>query len=247
MKEEFSGFASLSRCILIESSFRARNELNSSIKSVALFEQVTQPKSLDHAERQIKGLAFDACVVGPAINREKAANFITSVKGNTYSADCAFIATLYPSRWDERGDISVEYHSVSKVGHTRREFFDGVVIGILKACKDSPWPGVKLNENGQILVANDDNWTPLSDADTFVYHQGLSDAFRVLRGTDLSKKLSLVLQCDENAAEALKGVNDSDTLFLFKAVQQWRKESQTMSEKTASENLKMKLRTLLVG
>lgn len=145
-------FAALSRCLVVDPSFRSRGEVIKKISDSKLFENSVVPDSLNDAQRMIREHKFDACFLGPSLTASKAQEFISAAVKNCMADDCAFIVIAKSEELDQGRPLEEGAHGQIPWPALHRDFFEGAVIAILKANKGKIWPGIRLSEDGKTLI-----------------------------------------------------------------------------------------------
>jgi hypothetical protein len=243
---ELSKYASLSACLLIESSHQSRNEVIKDIKSSLLFENIIEAESLEDAKQKLQTTSFDACIFGSSLSQTLISSFIKQIKSKILTRECAFIGILKVNI--DTKDL-IELHSTVRKPYTKKEFFETVVRGVLLANHGTSWPGFKLGADGSVLILDSGEWRVLerqSSNDDFV----IPDNF-VLSGN----KESIQKFCDglsstprpivdkilKNLLLSEKSIEDPFVHYFLLAIKEWKDDQAFLTLKEASQNLKKKL------
>ncbi|MCB0322428.1 MAG: hypothetical protein KDD69_02610 [Bdellovibrionales bacterium] len=251
----FPQFAALSCCLLIDSSFRSRREVIKDIKATALFEEIIEAQSLPDAFERLKGRSFDACFLGPSLQIEATASFLERAKEVSKANDCAFVL-IYRAAVETTAFVQESpAHSVVVGDATKRAFSEATIRAVLLACENSPWPGVRLDQDGSLLVKEGDIWRKVS-----------SEPPRPVRSTpaslpsgvgqELLASLEVMDEEDSTSNELLRllrkvlesplpvddGTDEARfARYVFAAVEEWKEEAKNLGAKDAGRNLRRKL------
>jgi len=241
-------FPALARCLIIESSHRARNEVIKEIKTAQIFENILEASSLDDAEKKISSISFDACVLGPSTNPETGLAFIKKNKPLVMSKDIAFI---YVVKFEIDDSPYVGAHGIAKTPSIKKKTLTDFAKAILTANKNLKWPGIKLNEDGQIMMLDGAEWKVIKcDSDSVVSNE-LPESF-----TLSGDKESIEKFCDsisttpksriEKIIKSLISASPSTSQQAFatyftQSIIEWKTDMTFMSLKEASLALKNRL------
>lgn len=142
---ELPHYPALNCCALIDARMASRNELRKDVKASALFENITEGKSLADGMAILEWQEVDACFLGPSLSPEKAAEFIRDAKTRVRSTDCAFIVVINAGD-DATGELlrNAGAHGVIIRPCTKMTFTDGVVRAVISANADGVWAGLSL-------------------------------------------------------------------------------------------------------
>ena len=242
-------FPALSRCIVIDSSHRARINLVSSLKSCFLFEDIMEASSVADGGKKIANISYDACIIGSSISVDMANEFLKTYKPKVLSKDCAFIRIIR----DGEGDPYAypEAHGVVAIPSNRQKMFEGMARAILIASNGVGWPGVKLAEDGSIMLLEDGEWKVFGDCEPVHIREELPPGF-VLSGD----RESIIKFCEslpktprDKVEKIIMGLlsgngsqaSDPFVGFFISAIKEWQSDMTFMSLKEASQALKTRL------
>jgi len=257
----------LSRCLLVDASFRSRKLIVGSLKASTMFEEIVEGKSLNDGLEQLAMRPFDALFLGPSLQIERSDAFFGQAKRVSLAKDCAFVSifrdTLEGSTLVEN---SIAHVTVSDKA-TKRLFTESIVRAVLLACDESPWPGVRLDGDGNLMVSEKGVWRKVGGK-----IEAISPEARDPQSPDLSSLLTpkvletLANACGERVEaetpEELSrllgkilvsdGVGDSSvddplSVATRRVVQEWALDKDYMGIKEASKVLKRKLLELQKG
>ena len=240
-------FPALSRCLIVDASFASRIELIKDLKATCLFEELVEAGSIGDASLQLRKTEFDACILGPTLNADTAVEFVKAVKPAARSQDCAFIAVLA-----ERPQVQLpgEFIHAALYGKwSKRQFFEQLIRAILKANKNTVWPGVRLDQDGNIQVCRDGVWQILLDTESCLEDdqdlidcltKACADSAEDHSALQVKKILEKLLSQASNPG-ALEHSDDAFTRFFHGALQEWLFDSQYESRARAMKNLRAKL------
>jgi hypothetical protein len=244
-------FTPLARVLIIDSSHRSRTELSAKVKACDLFEHVMEAASLLDASRNITSLDFDTCILGPSLSDNLVSEFLANVKPKSKAVDCAFIVIVKPGKENE---VSFpEAHQVFSLPPSVRLFLEGIVKAILLAGSASPWPGIKLSDDGCISLLENGIWKVLDEVSNIamVDRDELSSDFILTGERDSIEKFceSIPKTPKDKIEKIIKtllaggGSSSGDPFipFFLKAIKEWQYDIQYMSLKEASQGLKARL------
>ena len=270
-EEKLPEFAALSRCLVIESSFQCRSELLKDLKSCGLFEETIIPPNVSDSLFMLAQHEFDACYIGPSLSHKTAETLLRHGCERTLSKDCAFIALL-KNRDESSMETLQNAHGEITWPCTKREFFEGSVLAILRANKNTRWPGIQLSDDGKSLVfvkdiitqdkqekpAKPKKDTPWSEDEDLVLddlHVDLrTDLREFLFGVDEEKKAKKpqqkkglppeVLSCVQNFLQeaAEKGSAIEAKQHIDLALLYWPADKRALGMEQSLERLKRRLR-----
>ncbi len=242
-------FPALARCIVIDASHGSRISLVSNIKKCFLFEQIMEATSVSDAGKKICSINFDACILGPRISPSMANEFIVTYKPQALAKDCAFIQVV--NEGTEDTNVSPDAHGIVVIPCKRSVMFEGMAKAILIASKGVGWPGVKLSEDGGILLLENGKWKAFSDCEPLMDQHRLPQEF-VLRGDresierfceaiphtpkDRIEKVIHNLLADSSSTEENPFIP-----FFLASIKEWQVDITFMSLKEASQALKARL------
>lgn len=237
-------FSPLAKCLLVESSFKSRNEIIKSIKSTDIFQDIISPKSLEDGVSAISKETFDACVIGPSIKPETIKIYIDELLKNTFSEDCA-IVVLYKEEADTENFLRA--HSICKFPSSKLLLFEAIVRAILLSNKGSVWPGIRLSEDGKVEIKLEDNWTVISSSSSKPY-EGLKSDFKIEANQNSIEEFYQGLQKTpksklEKILSSILQIDSSDPFHKFfkSAILEWKDELEFSTPKEAALNLRWKL------
>ncbi len=243
---EIPQFASLSCCLLVDSSHKSRIEIIKDIKASSLFQDIVEAGSIKNAQELLKVRVFDACIFGPSLSLEVVSSFIKKGKEENISSDCAYISIIKnAAEFHEYTDP----HSVVVVPTSKRTFFESIVRGVLLANEGSVWPGVRLGDDGSLEMLEGGTWKILAGPPV-VSPYVLPENFE-LRGT----KESIKSFCESLASTPRSRIDkivsnllinpelkdDPFVAYFISAIKEWRDDQAFLSLKEVSHNLKKKL------
>lgn len=246
-------FTPLARTLIIDSSYKSRTELLSRVRACDLFENVMEAGSLLDASRNISSLEFDACIVGPSLSDNLVSDFLSKAKPQSKAIDCAFIVIVKPEK--EKDCSFPEAHQVLPLPPSTRVLFESIVKAILLAGRGSPWPGIKLSDDGCISLLEDGIWKVMSESrDAGIENEGcyeLPSDF-ILTGDKESIKNfceSIPRTPKDKIEKIIKGLlagsgsSNSDPFipFFVDAIKEWQADMKFMTLKEASQALKARL------
>ena len=244
----FPRFAALGRCLLVEADVELRKQVLSSIKATLLFEEILESSSLVRVAKQLQTIRFDACIFGPSLSAQNIGNFISKQRPYLLSEDCAFIAIVAKDRTMHR-NLEAHASAVALWPSTKRSFMEVCVKGILRANEGTVWPGVKLNDDGQIIILKDGAWLTIPEEDpgqelTFpaAFKKVQSRMEITDEGSD-AQILEAIKRLIEyiNSPESKGSGEDPFLLFFENCVHDWQAELQYLSVREASRNLRRRL------
>ncbi len=228
-----------------------------------MFEEIIEAKSLDDGLAQLAARNFDALFLGPSIQIERTNPFFERAAKVSRAQDCAYVAIFKDFLSGTDLVKRSQAHATVSDKSSKRVFTEAIVRAVLMACDDSPWPGVKLDEDGSILVSDNGVWRKFeSDGETAspeltnasagmaaLLSSGvltiLADACgeKVQEETqeELSRLMAKIMAADtaeeSDATEDLGGV----AAATRRAVQEWLLDKDYMGPNEASKVLKKKL------
>jgi hypothetical protein len=238
-------FSPLASCLLVESSHRSKTDIHKQIKGTDLFKEITIARSMIHGLELVSLRDFDACIIGPSLRPESTSKYIDSLQEASRANDCAMIVLT-----KEGVDMSVfsKADAIVIFPASILKFFEGIVKGLLKANKGSPWPGIRLNDYGVLEVHDNGIWKSLVSNIEPVY-EGLDEDFLLEASPESIEKFCSGIQKTpksklEKIILLLLSNNDSDDPFIefFKqSVRDWKDNLEFSTLKEATLNLKWKL------
>lgn len=134
--ESTAHFPPLHRVLVVESRHSVRYEVLKSLAASRLFEEVIEPESLSDALDRIGRDEFDACIIGSSVRPEPRANFIKRATERTKARDCAFIVLI---REGTNGITVEDADRTLSWPCTKKEFSEGLVLGVLSASNKRSW------------------------------------------------------------------------------------------------------------
>ena len=129
-------YPALTRVLLVESRHGVRVEVLKSLAAAHLFEEVIQPDSMADALDRIGREEFDACIIGSSVRRERASDFLRRAAERSRARDCAFVVLV---RDGEEAVVLMEADNTLRWPCSKREFTEGLVLGVLSANSESTW------------------------------------------------------------------------------------------------------------
>lgn len=245
--EDIPRFPALARCLIIESSHRLRNEVIKEIQTAQIFESILEAASLDDAEKKISTISFDACVLGPSTNPETGKEFIN--KKLALSKDIAFI---YVVKFEVDDAPYIGAHGIAKTPSIKKKTLTDFAKAILTANKNLAWPGIKLNEDGQIMMLDGAEWKVIkSDDDKKETRKALSENFKLSGDKEsIEKFCDSINTTPKSRIEAIiKSLilesSNTDTQefasYFLQAINEWKTDMTFMTLKEASSALKERL------
>lgn len=248
-EEHLPRFPALSRCLVLDASHKARIALVSMLKSCFLFEDIMEASSVDDGGRKVCNINYDACIIGSTISQDLAHNFLETYKKQTLAKDCAFICIVR----DGFGDPMAypQAHGVVVIPCVKQKMFEGMARAILTASNGVGWPGVKLAEDGSIMLLENGEWKVFSECEPVLVREELPPGF-VLSGDrdSIEKFCEAIPKTPKDKVEKIimgllsgSGSNGSDPFipFFIAAIKEWQTDMTFMSLKEASQNLKNRL------
>lgn len=252
-------FSPLSRCLLIDASFRSRNEVVKAVKASVLFEEILEASSVVDGLKRLNARAFDACIIGPSLSQLASSDFIRSGKNSELSKHCAFVLLVEDITSVSEELLKELAHEVVEWPVTKSRFHAGVVRAILRASESSPWPGIRLSDVGELCINEGGDWKVYRESedtkDTAEKGQskqaadGSEDSIAKLIGQlDANNpKESVALILNKLVSKANKGKEGSKpdpfTEFFIEAVRDWLIELEFEKPQIATKNLRSRLRS----
>ncbi len=247
--EDVPRFPALARCLIIESSHRLRNEVIKEIKTAQIFENILEAASLDDAEKKISTISFDACVLGPSTNPETGKEFINKNKKLALSKDIAFV---YVVKFEVDDAPYVGAHGIAKTPSVKKKTLTDFAKAILTANKNLAWPGIKLNEDGQIMMLDGAEWKVIkSDDYSRETPKALPENFKLSGDKEsIEKFCDSINTTPKSRIEAIIkslifGSSNPDTQefanYFLQAINEWKTDMTFMTLKEASSALKERL------
>jgi len=243
---DFPRFASLSRAILVDSRADVRDELLRSLKASLLFEELLQSASLVNIAAKLQSLEFDACIFGPSLDPVQIANFVERQADLVLSKDCAFIAISEEGKARAIRARCKKLHTAVSWPCTKRKFTEGLIKGILLANEGTLWPGVKLSEDGQVMIHRAGQWLDYGEViveevegDEALSSDNTSEPGPLAHSQVEKILLRLIHHIDERREE--DGPVDEFTLFFENCVKEWLAEKTFESPAEALKNLRRRI------
>ena len=247
--QDLPKFSSLANCLLIDASFRSRDQVIKDIKSSNIFENIIEASSIDDGHEKIHIRSFDACLLGPSVSLDLVSSFIKKAKPRSLAKDCAFIAVI---KRDLDPTELTEPHSVARVPCTKQAFFESVVRGVLKANKGTAWPGFKLGDDGSVMFLDGGQWKVLKGdtGDDSALQSIIPEDFILNGNPESIQKFCDGLQHSppsriEKIIKMLLsgsgGIDDPFVGYFLAAIKEWKDDQSFLSLKEASQNLRQKL------
>lgn len=242
-------FPALARCLVIDASHKARTSLVSSIKSCFLFEDIMEASSISDGGKKVSNISYDACIIGSTVSLDMARDFLDKFKTKTMAKDCAFICVIR----DGDGDPMAypQAHGVVVIPSVKQKMFESMARAILIASNGVGWPGVKLSEDGSIMLLENGAWKVFSDCEPVVVRDELPPGF-VLSGDrdSIEKFCESIPRTPRDKIEKIitgllagSGSMTSDPFipYFIAAIKEWQADLKFMSLKEASQALKARL------
>lgn len=224
-----------------------------------MFEEIIEAKSLDDGLQQLASRDFDALFLGPSIQIERTDAFFEQATEVSRAKDCAFICIFRDFLSGSEIIKASKAHVTVSDTCTKRAFTEAIVRAVLMACDSSPWPGVKLDSEGSILVSENGVWRKFdaenegggeSDGTQGVSSLLGSGVLKILADCcaeevkeethdEFSRLIAIIIASDSD--EVSSPAPEDTRAQTRQAVQEWVLDKDYMGPKEASRVLKKKL------
>lgn len=208
-----------------------------------------EANSIDDGGKKISNINYDACIIGSSISLEKATEFLKTFKPKVLAKDCAFICVVRDGDGDPNAYPNA--HGVVIVPSVKQKMFESMARAILIASNGVGWPGVKLSEDGSIMLLENGEWKAFNSCEPVTIRDELPPGF-VLSGDkeSIEKFCESIPRTPKDKIEKIikgllagSGASNSDPFipFFVNAIKEWQADMKFMSLKEASQALKARL------
>lgn len=112
----------LCEALVVESRFASRRALIADLRESSFASEITEAKSVLDGFRILQTRNIDACILGPALSRDVAVEFVNQARFETKNRACAFIAVLEPSAKSLAGLRAAGVDGTITTPYTTRSF-----------------------------------------------------------------------------------------------------------------------------
>jgi hypothetical protein len=252
-------FPPLHLALVIESRFNLRRDIAHLIRSLLMFEDVIEAKSVSDGYGIVDLRAVDCCILGVGLNETSASAFADRGKNSAMSKDCAFIKLVAR---EEQLQETESFDIILEMPTTKAKLAEAVIRGVLSANKNSPWSGILLNsgltEDQFIVMLTKEGalkvGEKVSDLTDSLTHSGVRrKATRTLAAILQDVTDEKIARIDDDRFKILQqqivsqlvvttGISDD---VLQKLVGEWLSDRRTLSHQQSLKILERKLAKLV--
>ena len=226
--------STLSRCLLIDSSFRTRREVVEKVRELGLFEDVTVPDSMNNAFEIITTRHVDACLFGPSVTDSGIRSFLTSALDQVWFGDCAFVVLISAQKPSPERECIEGIHGVVIWPCSKDEFCDTIVNSLAKA----------LATNHERQSSKNASTSSAGEFSNALFEE-VGGKFNLI-GEESNLPREIVDALKSLATQGVPGALSSDTAqasvkYVLEALGQWKEDLGKMSKEQAKERLHQRL------
>lgn len=148
LSADYLGYPALPRCMILESSYSQRTQVLKSLKTVNLFQEVIEARSVKDGIEKLRNEDYDLCIIGSSVSKETTAEFLKQSVNISRNRDCGFVKLV------QEKDVSILMAELPSIPHgyleypcTSQKFFDGLVLAVVRANANSPWTRLKKEQD----------------------------------------------------------------------------------------------------
>jgi hypothetical protein len=242
-------FPALASCLLVDASHKSKTEIKKTLIAIDLFEEIVIADSVQDAILKLSSRPFDACFIGPSLSPEMGLQYSKEFREASSSSDCAIVAV---TKEGVDQTLFSEADTSFSIPCSKRAFFGNTVRAILKANKNSVWPGVRLTDDDTIEFNENGIWRRLDSGavnekigleldEAFVISPDKESIDRFCDGIQHTPKRKIEKIIVNLLSKGHEGVEDPFVTFFVDAVKEWKEELDYCTLKEASINLRRRL------
>lgn len=131
--EEVINYHPLKSCAVIDSRLMIRRQIMQKLQATALFEAVSEPKTLADALNILKEEGVDVCIIGPSVSIASIIDFLKKAQSDEMPKDCAFVGISRDNPYENQKLIEAGMHGILDSELSARNLYEGLAKAILLA------------------------------------------------------------------------------------------------------------------